>query len=313
MELKGTLLKEIIKHGYSKENDSRIWNIGDRSFRYINKEMALAFLKLRDHPRYKATITEIEIKLLQSHIQEFLKNIGDYEFNLIEMGCVDGTKAKIIINSLDKKTKFRYCPINVNEYLVRLTTENIKKESFPNILDYAPRIAKNFESLDQIGPALRNSKYQKNVFLLLGSSIASFDINHYLFRLSQSMLPGDILIIGNGIRTGPRLANLETYQHHAFNDWLIHLMRELGFKDEEVEYNARFENNRLETYYTIKTDKIIGHEKTQLELKKGDKIIVSFLYKYYDNELKDFCEMYFDKVEIVKDESNEYALIKCER
>ena len=311
MGLKGALLKELIKHGYSKEDNSRVWNIADRSFRYINKDMALSFLKLREHPRYKTTIMDIEIKLLKENILKFIESLGRCEFNLIDMGCIDGEKTKAIISSLPKEIKFRYCPVNVNEYLVKLAAENIKKESFHQVIDYAPRISKNFESMDQIGPALRNNKYQKNLLFMHSSSIASFDINDYLFRLSQSMLPGDILIIGNGIRKGPRLANLETYKHHIFNDWLIHLMRELGFKDEEVEYNARFENNRLEIYYTLKNDKIVSYEKTQLELRKEDKIIVAFQHKLYENELKDFCKMYFDKVELVKDENNEYALIRC--
>ena len=312
MITKEILLKEIIKNGYYKENGARVWSIANRSFRYINPEMAKSYLKLKEHPRYKATIIDIEIKLLKENIQTFLKSLNGKEFNLI-VNCEDGTKAKAIISSLPKNMKIRYCPISVNEYLINLSLENVKKENFTNVIDYAPRITIDLESLDDVGAALRNSKYQKNVLFLHGSFLASFDINDYLFRLSQSMLPGDMLIIGNGIRTGERFANLETYKHPIFNEWLIHLMKYLGFQDKEVEYNARFANNRLEAYYTIKVDREIKYEKKEIDLKKGDKIIVLFQYKLFENELKDFCNMYFDNVKIVTDQEKEYAVVLCER
>ncbi len=307
------LLKEIIRNGYSIQNDKRVWNLAKKCFRYINPEMANSFLKLQKYPRYKATIIDTEIKLLREHIPNFLKDIKKEQFNLIDTSCIDGFKAKVIINALPKNTRLRYCPVSVSEYLVDLSLKNVKKENFSNIVDFAPRIIKDFENVDDVGAALRNNKYQKNIFLLLSSFLASFEINDYLFRLSQSMLPGDILILGNGIRTGLRFTHLETYQHPLFNDWLIHIMRQLGFKEDEVEYNARFANNRLEGYYKIKVDKKIPYEKKNIVFKKNDEVIVAFQYKLYENELRDFCDMYFDNVELVKDTENEYALIFCKR
>jgi uncharacterized SAM-dependent methyltransferase len=313
MSIKKNLLDELIKQGYSEENSTRVWDLAHRSFRYINEDMAKAFLKIKEHPRAKLTIIDTEIKLLKDNISKFLKPLEDSNFNLIDMGCSDGNKAKAIIDTLDKKIKFRYCPVNVSNYLVKLASNNIKKENYKNVIEHAPRLSKNFESLDEIGAALRNNSYQKNAYLLLGSLLASFDINHYLFKLSQSMLPGDILIIGNGIRTGERFSNLETYKHAIFNNWLIHLMKELDFKEEEVEYNARFANNRLEAYYTIKKDKKISHDDKEIEFKTGDKILVSFQHKLFEEELKNFCKMYFDSVELVKDPENEYALVMCKK
>ena len=239
------LLRELIKNGYSIENGIKVWDLSKRCFRYVNLDMAKAFLKLQEHPRYKATINDIEINLLKEHVPKLQINARKDQFNLIDMSCTEGTKAKVIINSLPKDINLRYCPVSVSEYLTELALKNIKKEKLQNVVDYAPKVTENFLNLDNIGAVLRNNKYQKNIILLLNSFLASFEINDYLFRLSQSMLPGDILIIGNGIRTGPRFANLETYQHPIFNDWLIHIPLQLGFKKDEVEYNARFTNNRL--------------------------------------------------------------------
>lgn len=313
MVLKTMLLKELIKNGYSEENNSKVWNIANTSFWFINPEMSKAFLKLNQVPRYKALIMDTETKLLKENIGNFLKSTENSLFNLIDMNCTDGSRAKTIIKSLPKTLKFRYCPVCFNEFFTKLAVENIKKESFSNITEYAPRLSQNYEGLGEIGAALKNSSYQKNVFLVLGSLISSFEINDYLFKLSQNMLPNDLLVIGNGIRTGERFAHLETYQHPIFNEWFIHLMRILGFKDDEVEVSARFAHNRLEGHYIIKVNKKISFEGKNIEFKKGDKILVVFQYKLYEQELKDFCKMYFDSVELVKDKENEYALVLCKK
>lgn len=306
------LLRELIRSGYSIENGIRVWNLSKGAFCFINLEMAKAFIELQAHPRYEV-IKDTEIKLLNLNIAGFLKSMQDSPFNLIDMSCTIGDKARAIISSLPKNMKLRYCPISVSDYLVRLSLENVKKENFQNVIDYASRITQDFACLDEVGAALRNIKYQKNVLLLLSSLISTFEINDYLFRLSQSMFPEDLLIIGNGIRMGQRFSHLETYQHPMFDRWLIHLLRQLGFKDEEVEYNARFAHNRLESYYKIKVDKKILYEKKMIEFRKNDEIIVAFQYKLFANELKDFCDMYFDNAGLVKDPNEEYALVLCKK
>jgi len=307
--MKETICRELIKNGYSEEKGVRVWDIARRAFRFVNLDMAKAFLKVREHPRYKATIMDIETNLLKENIPKFFKNFIDQRFNLINLSCVDGTKSKLILGLLPENLKLRYCPVSVSEYLVKLSLENVKKSNFTNVIDYAPRVSDDFWNLDQTGAALRNNSYQRNVLLLLGSFLSSFDINDYLFRLNQSMLPGDVLIIGNGIRKGDRFVNLETYKHPMFNNWLIHLIRQLRFKDEEVEYNARFAHNRLEMYYKIKEDKKIISEGRKIEFRNGDEIIVAFQYKLYAQELRDFCDMYFDNVQLFHDPAEEYAIV----
>ena len=127
------------------------------------------------------------------------------------------------------------------------------------------------------------------------------------------MLPGDVLIIGNGIRKGERFVNIDNYKHPLFNEWLIHLMKELGFKENEVEYDARFTEKRIEGIYKTRVKKTIEVGKNKITLNNGDKIIVASLYKYYANELEEFCKMYFSDVELFKDKEEEYALVICKK
>ena len=312
-KLKQALFKELIKQGPSEENGKRIWNVAIRELLYINEEQAKSFLKLRSHPRYAETIVNKELDLMNSNKDFITEQISGGPFNLIDIASGDGTKAKFFLNLFDcADFKIRYCPVNVSEYLVNLSIENLKNSKFKCVKDFQPRVG-SFNSLEEFSSDLKTGDYQRNVYLLMGSVLASFDINEYLFKLSDSMLKGDCLIIGNGIRKGERLVNIDAYKHPSFSGWFIHLMRSLGFKDDEVEYDARFNEMRVEGYYKIKVDKEIEMNGRSVKLKAGDEILVAVLYKFFEEELKKFCEMYFSEVNLFKDREDEYALVVCRK
>jgi len=311
MELKELLFKELIKNGYSeRENGEKVWNVADRCLLYMSKDLADSFLKLRAHPRYRATIVNIEIELLKSFSKKFIDKIGETPCNLIDLGCGDGRKAKEFLGALNGKGKIRYCPVNVNKWLVNLALENIKGASFSNVVDYKPVLA-NCKSLYDVKLIAGSDKFPKTVALLLGSILSSYEIHEFLFSLSGAMDKGDCLIIGNAIRKGDRFSNIETYRDPLFQDWFAHLIREMGFDENEVEFDARFENGRVECFYRVRNDKGISYEGKNYEFNEGDEIVVAVLYKYYEEELEKFCKMYFREVELVKDEDEEQALICC--
>lgn len=311
MELKGHIFKELKKNGYSeRENGGRVWNIANRSFLYMSQELADAFLKLRAHPRYKATILNIEMELLASVSGKFLEKVGDTPCNLVDMGCGDGRKTEVFVRALEGRGNIRFCPISPGEYLVNKAIENVKDKRFENIKGYKGKVA-CLDELGEVMKSLEDKKYKKNVVLLLGSILASFDIHDYLFTLSQAMNEGDCLIIGNAIRQGDRLSNIENYRNPLFEEWLFHLMREIGFEEKEVEYGARFENSRVEGFYKLRVDKKIIYAGEEFEFKKGDEILVAILYKYYAKELEEFCKMYFKEVDLYKDKDAEQAIVCC--
>ncbi len=141
--------------------------------------------------------------------------------------------------------------------------------------------------------------------------MASFEVTDFLFTLSRTMKRGDVLVIGNGIRTGKRFVGIEKYKHPLFNEWFVHLMSGLGFTPDEVSYDARFAHGRLEFFYKVKQDKIFVSQGKRIKFKAGDEIVVAVQYKYYAAELEKFCKMYFSDVRFFKDKDSEYALILC--
>ncbi|OIO81354.1 hypothetical protein AUJ84_01425 [Candidatus Pacearchaeota archaeon CG1_02_32_132] len=310
MDTKGILINELIKRGYSESNKNRIWNMANRSLLHLTPEMSKVFLKLLDYPPYKKNVFEVELNLVNDNAKLFLKTIGDKPFNLIDIGCGNGMKAKEFIKNMHGKPNIKYCPISGCSFLTDVAIENIKKGNFTNIAEFKPHIA-DYKEVDEFAGIIRTDDFQKNVFLLHGSILASYEINDFLFKLSKSMFSGDYIIIGNGIRKGERLVDIDKYKNQVFKDWLIHLMKYLGFSEDEVEYDARFNEKRVEFFFKIKKDKKISHEDKEMQFKKGDEIIVFILYKYYMEELENFFKMYFCDVKMVKDEHDEYTLALC--
>lgn len=315
MAVKDVILRNLVKSGYSMTGGKRLWDIADRSFLYMTPKLARGFLKLREHPRYKATVMDIEINLLKRHAEdllEFLSQTNGEGLNLIDVGCGNGMKAKELIDAMGGKVNLRYCPVSVNDYLVKEALRNVKKAGFGNV-EYKSHVTSNLENVSEIVGVMRNNKYQRNVILLLGSVLASYQINDYLFHLSNVMFKGDCLIIGNGIRKGKRFVDLEKYKHPLFHQWFGILMNELGFKDDEIKYGARFTSERVEGFYEVMADKEIMHGGKKLKFKKGDEIIISTLHKYYARELEKFCRMYFSEVKLFKDSAEEEALVFCRK
>jgi uncharacterized SAM-dependent methyltransferase len=312
MEVNQMIFNELLKRGYSVRGKNRVWTLGDSKLLYITPELAKGFLNLTKSKIYKKKIYDIEVKLLKENALKILKPVEKRDFNLIDLGCGDGSKAKEFVKSLKNKGRLRYCPVDISSYFIDKAISGIKSGNFKNVKAYESNVS-DFDNLDNIIAFLRNDKYQKNMALLLGCTLANFEINDFLFNLSSAMFEKDYLIIGNGIRTGPRLVALETYKNKVFDNWFIWLMNELGFKKNEVKYCARFTNSRLECFYTVKVNKKIKHLGREVEFKKGDQIVVAFLYKYYEKELYDFAHRYFSNVEVVKDPANEYALLICKK
>jgi len=315
MELKSELFKTLLRKGHSIRNgkgERKVWNMAERTLLYLTPELAKGFLNLHNHLRYKKIVVNKEIELLKANMDKILNIIGDKNFDLFDIGCGDGIKAKAFIETAGDKVSICYHPVNVSEYLINLTLEEVKKENFSNV-HCMKSFVKSFEELEEIIGENGRDKDEKNVILLLDSMLASYEINDYLFRLSMAMSKGDFVIIGNGIRKGERFENLENYKSPLFNEWFIHLIRALGVEDNEVEYDARFEHGRVEAFYKFKSDKVIEHEGREINFKIGDEIVVAVLYKYYPEELEEFCDLYFDEVSLVKDADEEYALIMCKK
>lgn len=301
------VLNELIKNGHSKEHGKRVWNIANHKLLYSTPQLAQGFLDLSRFPRYKANNIDREIALVRSHVPSFFGGSSD-SFNLVDLGCGDGSKAEVFIKSLPHAIRTRYYSIDVSLPLAHLAKMRLQQFR-SNRFSIGGSLLADFSSPDRALRRLRKQNDDRTIYLLLGGTLASFEINDFLFSLSRAMRRGDIVVIGNGIRTGKRFVGVEKYKHPVFNEWFIRLMHALGFASEDVAYDARFSHGRLEFFYRIKRDKIFVCNGKRVKFQKGDEIIVAVNYKYFAHELETFAKMYFSDVRVFPDKDNEYALI----
>src|SRR3989338_3995918 len=110
MGIKKVLVNEIIRKGHSVVNGVKVWNLAERDLLYSTKDLASGFINLRKQPRYKKVVIDIENELIKKHADSLLKGISNESFNLIDLGCADGTKAEVFIESLKGRNKIRFCP-----------------------------------------------------------------------------------------------------------------------------------------------------------------------------------------------------------
>jgi len=314
MGVNDLVFNEFVKNGYAKKNGNKSWDVAQRKFLYLTAEQSKSFLGLRKFEVYRKQIIDRELDLIKENSSKISEDIGDKPFNLVDIYCGDGTKACELIKALGDDVKIRYCPVNVNKYLVDLAAENIKKAGFENVLEIHPIISDGDPiTLRNLEKEIKTSEFDRNVVLLLGTVLASYEINDYLFEISRNMKKNDYLLIGNGIRVGERLVEIEKYKSKPLNDWFIHLVKELGLDESDVEYDAQFGNSRIEMFYRLKIDKTIEHSGKKIELKKGDEILTTVLYKYFEEEFDKFCKMYFSEVCLATDKDKGYALVLCKK
>lgn len=303
------VLKELIKNGYSKERGKRVWNIASHKLLYMTPRLAQGFLDLERFPRYKANVVDRELGLIRAYTFPFFEGLhGD--INVIDFGCGDGSKAESFVKSLPSSLKTKYFAVDVSLPLAHLAKMKLQKLR-SSLFTFGGTFLEDFSSPESILRRIRKKSSSRNILLLLGSSLASFQVNDFLFHMGKSMKTGEVLVIGNGIRTGKRFVGVDKYRHPAFNEWFISLMDALGFTSDEVQYDVRFAHGRLEFFYHVKKDKVFVCSGKRIKFTKGDEIVVAVQYKYYARELEEFCKMYFPYVKFFKDKDDEYALIFC--
>jgi len=308
MRVNDLIFKELIKRGYSLKGKKRVWDVANSKLWYITPELVKGYLSLNRYPPFKKNFIDLEINLIKKNVKGMIKYCNGSRFNLIDLGCGDGLKAQEFIKSLPSNAKVRYCPIDSSKTLLNLAVRRIKSMHSSKVSSVKPFLA-DFSQMEEIAATLRSSDYPSNIVLLLGGTIAHYDINDFLYQISRNMFPGDYLLAGNGYRTGKRFVHIEKYKNPLFHKWFVNIMKGIGFSENEIMVGARFDNGRLEGYYTILVDKKVSYNGKKVYFREGDEVITAVQYKFYPSELKKFYKLYFKDVQFIPDKKGEYCLL----
>jgi len=244
-------------------------------------------------------------------LADFVKALPKDSCNILDLGCGDGKKASLFIEELAKHMKIRYCPIDISSYMVSKAAKTIRETKTGEVLEFKWNIS-DFENLNNITPLFRDRGFEIHLMMLLGNTLGNFDREDMLHGIKNSMNKDDILIIGNGLKNGNEDWTKE-YKDQIINNWLIQIPEQLGLTKNDVDYDVRFINSRIEELYIIKKDKIIKHLGKIVSFKKGDIIIVAISYKYTKPQFNKMLSKFFSNIKIYSDKEETYALALCKK
>ncbi len=314
--LHDALFNAFMKNGFSKINGNKSWEITDLQILFLTPDLSKGFLQLTELPIYKNQAFDLEIKMINENAKKIANEIGNEPFNLVDIWCGSGLKAVEFVKALNKASgknlEINYCPVNASSYLSDLAIDNVKKANLPNKISYRAFLSSGDGSvMRDIGKEIRKEGHKKNVLLLLGTVLACYEINSYLFEISREMKKGDILVLGNGVRFGERLVEIDKYKNKAFHDWFKHLIYGMGIDEKDVEFDVRFGNSRVEFFYKIKKAYSTKVNGKMIVLSPGDELVVAVLYKYFSYEFENFCNLYFEHYDMNLNKDGGYALVTC--
>ena len=232
---------------------------------------------------------------------------------VLDVGCGDGKKAVVPINLLKENHKINYCPIDISAYMVNRAIKNISDlDGVAEVVKFQWNVS-DFENLENVTELLKKEN-QELLILFLGSTIGNFETHDLLYALQNSMEFGDSLLIGASLDNTTDGAELaKSYLTPEVDNFLGHVLIELGFSRDEIEFGSRYQHNRVECFYEIKKDKTIQFQDKKIYFNKGDQIIVSYSHKYTQKELEEAIKLYFGKYEFFTNKEKDWTLLFCKK
>ena len=164
------------------------------SSRYLyNAHGSDLFQKIMELEEYYPTRCETEI--LERHSDDIVHLLDGQAVNVVDLGAGDGTKTKILLNSLlDAGTEVTYVPIDISEHAMHDLTEQMSVR-MPQ-LPISGLVAEYTSALHWL---TTRADQQRNLVLFLGSNIGNFNnaqARSFLRQLWSVLNVDDYVLIG---------------------------------------------------------------------------------------------------------------------
>jgi uncharacterized SAM-dependent methyltransferase len=306
-------LTELIKRGYSVEGKNKTWNVADSKLWYMAPEQSKAFLDMEKYDAKQRMFSNKEIDLMKKNFKAITREVSGKPLNVIDLGCGSGEKALFLIKNFKDKSRVRYCPIDISNFMVDKALKTFSKMKSLQVVKFKYNVL-DFFDLDKVTFALRKGSFKTDLLLLLGGSLENSEVHELLHDIRAAMKDGDYLIIGNKL-THPSSKKMVKYYNKSrqLDNLLVKTIEQMGINKNEVVYSSRFRGSRVEMFYTLKKDKTLKCKNKNVEFKAGDKIIVAISYKYTKDSLLETLNLYFNDVELFISKDGIYALALCKK
>jgi len=312
MAINDLIFKELAKRGAKQTEKGRLWYLADSKLWYVTAAQAQGYLDLEQSPEYREGLIQAEVMLIESNLDRILVQLPEKKVNLVDLGCGNGEKAAMFIGRLGRKLGVRYCPVDISSYMVARALATVGRMDIDGVVECKENIS-DFENLTNVMPAFRRGGYDSSLVLLLGNTIGNFDREDILEGIHQSMQPQDYLLIGTELRDTKRVELIvKEYDAPLVNQFLVHLPRQVGLSEEDVEFEVEFNRDRVDLFYRVKNDRTVRHLGRNIDFKAGDRILAAISYKYTQDELRQLLEKRFE-TEVYPNKEANYALALCRK
>ena len=250
---------------------------------------------------------------IMENVPQILTLIKDDPINIIDFGCGDGKKIVKFIEKIKNKNNIVYCPVDINEYMVKTASERVKGEGVGEVVDFKYNVSDD-KKASSITKRMRKNYNKRNIIFFLGNSVNNSDINDMLFNLRNSMSDSDVLVIDSVIEVFGQERCLEFYKtNKQIYEWLVQIPENLGLSRENLEIGTRFQNNRVEVFFKIKKSKKIQKNDYEIIFDEGDEIIVIVSYRYKIRDFKSFLSMNFNQMDVALNSRGSMAIALCKK
>lgn len=259
--------------------------------------------------------TRTEKSILNKIAPKLMANFK--ETDIVELGSGDGSKIKILLNSVHKNNLdgIKYIPVDVSQSAILKSAKELV-ELYPDLCING--LVADFTQIDLV------PNNNKRLFCFLGSTLGNFteEIAYKLLKKINS-----IMNFGDAFLLGVDLVKSYKILHDAYNDSLnvtanfnknilnvINEIIESDFDENDFEHKAFFnkEKSRIEMHLIAKKDLIITspYSKSKIIIKKGENIHTENSQKYSIEKIKEFEKISGLKINhIYTDKDNWFALV----
>lgn len=242
--------------------------------------------------------TDCEAEILGANGEKIAEHLKGERFNLVELGCGDGAKTILFLNSLMKKTKtINFVPLDISKAAVESLLENLKKEYGTIPFEVQGLVAEYFQGLGW----LNQNASDRNMVLFLGSNIGNFNkatAMRFLRHLWHSLNADDLVLIGFDLKK-----DLDVL-YNAYND-KKGITKEFNFNvldriNETLDGNFDRKNFQHQGLYNIQTGAMesylismskhkvrIGELDKEFSFEPWEAIHMEYSYKYLESDIEE--------------------------
>lgn len=275
----------------------------------------IAKSRLREDTKAINILERILLTQKASTIFDSLSLYGYNNFNLIDLGCGDGSPLYPIFQYLRysrPRAAIRYNPIDISPDMLRASSTNVKQ-------GFRVYGGQNKFDLDKGNFSNLTSKLNRtgfgNLFTFLGSTLGNMpDMRRVLVNVRESMGKDDYFLVGVELVNPKEIGKMmhDYYDVHYVYDLLFTTLEHFGIRKSLGEYRIGFNRKRsqVEAYFTPDKDIHFAIAGKQATLKKGKSLLLARSVKFTVTGLTDLFSKVGFRVEILStSRENNYAII----